>query len=54
VRRLTKKRLHWLGALPLMGLGGSMHYDRWPCKHPWKDCRCLGNLHRSDKRKGIR
>lgn len=54
MKRITKKRLHWLAALPAMGYGGARHHDRWPCMHPWKNCRCLGDLHRPDPRKGLK
>ncbi|HEY1116946.1 MAG TPA: hypothetical protein VGE43_04530 [Acidimicrobiales bacterium] len=54
MKRLTKKRLHWVAALavaPVAGpLVGQKHHDRWPCRHPWKNCRCLGNLTRPTRR----
>lgn len=48
MRRLTKKRVHWLAALLAGPYGGAKHQDRWPCRHPWKNCRCLGDLTRED------
>jgi hypothetical protein len=54
MKRITKKRLHWLAAIPLMALGGQLHDERWPCPHPWKNCGCLGSLNRPDQRKGMR
>jgi hypothetical protein len=50
VRRLTKKRVQWVAALAMSAYGGSWHHDRWPCRHPWKNCRCLGDLSRESTR----
>jgi nitric oxide synthase oxygenase domain/subunit len=54
VRRLTRKRLHWVaGIVSMTGpYAGQKHHDRWPCKHPWKNCRCLGDLNARSLNRG--